>query len=244
MCNKPIKPNLNLLRFSHTSILEQLKIEEALLRIGTGNWCILNEGSSIPAIVMGISGDAQSHIHIEKAQANDRITLIKRFSGGGTVVVDHNTCFLTLILEQDLFESNCPKFFLEWVAHHISEAFPQTHFALRENDFVLGDKKIGGNAQHFTKTRRLHHTSFLWDYSPERMALLKMPPKVPEYRTQRIHEEFVTTLKGLYPTKKEFVDLLQTSLEKKFTIDNRCLHEIEDLLNQPHRKALQVLDLR
>ena len=37
-------------------ILRQLQIEEALLRKSGDNWCLLNDGSSQPAIVMGISG--------------------------------------------------------------------------------------------------------------------------------------------------------------------------------------------
>ena len=49
-------------------------------------------------------------------------------------------------------------------------------------DYVFGDRKFGGNAQAITRGRWLHHTSFLWDYQPQRMALLQHPSKTPEYR--------------------------------------------------------------
>ena len=47
---------VRLLRLAGTPILQQLKIEEALLRADAQNWLVVNDGSSIPAIVMGISG--------------------------------------------------------------------------------------------------------------------------------------------------------------------------------------------
>lgn len=34
----------------------------------------------------------------------EQIPLIKRFSGGGTVIVDHNTIFASIILNQVTFE--------------------------------------------------------------------------------------------------------------------------------------------
>jgi hypothetical protein len=47
-------------------------------------------------------------------------------------------------------------------------------FALRENDYVLGAHKIGGNAQSISKNRWVHHTSFLWDFESTRMEYLQV----------------------------------------------------------------------
>ena len=46
----------NLLRLRGYPILQQLRLEEALLRADKANWCIVNDGTPSPAIVMGISG--------------------------------------------------------------------------------------------------------------------------------------------------------------------------------------------
>lgn len=43
-------------------------------------------------------------------------------------------------------------------------------------------RKFGGNAQAITRQRWLHHTSFLWDFKPENMQLLKAPVRAPDYR--------------------------------------------------------------
>lgn len=49
-------PCMNLLRMTAVPILEQLYLEERLLRTSAENWCIINHGTSLPTIVMGISG--------------------------------------------------------------------------------------------------------------------------------------------------------------------------------------------
>ena len=46
----------NILRLRGHPILQQLQLEEALLRADKANWCIINDGTPSPAIVMGISG--------------------------------------------------------------------------------------------------------------------------------------------------------------------------------------------
>ena len=49
-------------------------------------------------------------------------------------------------------------------------------------DYVFGNRKFGGNAQSITKSRWIHHTSFLWDYEVRNMAYLRHPKRVPDYR--------------------------------------------------------------
>ena len=50
------KKVINLLRLRSFPILDQLRLEECLLRASRENWCIVNDGTQPPAIVMGISG--------------------------------------------------------------------------------------------------------------------------------------------------------------------------------------------
>ena len=71
-------------------------------------------------------------------------------------------------------------------------------FQLKENDYVLGEKKIGGNAQSIVSSGFLHHTSFLWDYDDDNMNYLTLPNKQPEYRGNRSHDEFLVRLKDHY----------------------------------------------
>ena len=47
---------------------------------------------------------------------------------------------------------------------------------------MFGERKFGGNAQAITGRRWLHHTSLLWDFDPDNMALLRPPARQPKYR--------------------------------------------------------------
>jgi hypothetical protein len=91
---------------------------------------------------------------------------------------------------------------------------------LRENDYVVGDHKIGGNAQGERRIRNIwfkrrsshggarpgivrgrwvHHTSFLHDFDAARMGYLTLPARRPEYRRARPHGEFLQPLRALAP---------------------------------------------
>ena len=47
---------VRLVRTSGLGVLRQLKLEEALLRVDSGNWCLINDGVDTPAAVLGLSG--------------------------------------------------------------------------------------------------------------------------------------------------------------------------------------------
>jgi lipoate-protein ligase A len=217
-------PVMNVLRLSRFPIYHQLLLEEALLRGTTDNWLLVNDGAFHPAIVMGISGKHEELIHGEKA-IRSGIQVIRRFSGGGTVVVDHDTVFTTLIVNRGQDHAPpvepYPKEIMKWTASHFfGPTFSRYgDFRLQENDYAFGQLKFGGNAQSVTGKRWLHHTSFLWDYDPELMGLLKSnPPRAPSYRKGRDHHSFVVKLKDLVapsgvPTelRRSMIDLLSTS---------------------------------
>jgi hypothetical protein len=51
-----VRPVMKLLQLQGFPILQQLYLEERLLRTTTHNWCLINQGTNPPAIVVGISG--------------------------------------------------------------------------------------------------------------------------------------------------------------------------------------------
>jgi lipoate-protein ligase A len=55
-------------------------------------------------------------------------------------------------------------------------------------DFAVGDRKVGGNAQSFGGGRWVHHTSFLHDFDYKVMSeMLTLPKKQPDWRQHRDH---------------------------------------------------------
>ncbi|MCP5469009.1 MAG: lipoate--protein ligase family protein [Chlamydiales bacterium] len=218
----------------NTPIVEQLYIEEALLRADNRNICIINTGAP-SSIVMGISGKPEELI--EKERAGD-LPIIKRFSGGGTVVIDPDTVFVTFICNSDDVPIKPhPLPILEW-GHSLYKSIFED-IALVENDFVFGKKKFGGNAQYIRKGRWLLHTSFLWDYCPTKMAALKLPQKRPDYRNDRSHTDFLCTLKERFRSKEKLVQMIRDH----FTLTSLTQEEVDEVLQRPHRRATVQVDL-
>lgn len=219
-----------LLRLQSVPILEQLQIEEALLRLDDREWVILNEGST-PAIVLGISGKPETLVDL-KAAREQEIPLIKRFSGGGTVYVDEKTLFVTFIRNQ---EGATPKTLHAWA----EKAYTSLPFKLRENDYVIGDLKCGGNAQYIQKKRWLHHTSFLWEIDHQAMEkLLLLPQKQPDYREKRSHRDFLTPLSSHLQKRSWLFDQLESRLDIK---ENISINSVLPLLSIPHRRSTTCL---
>ncbi|KAL3155749.1 hypothetical protein ABBQ32_012766 [Trebouxia sp. C0010 RCD-2024] len=238
---------VKLLRLSKVPILRQLLLEEALLRADNGNWCIINDGTSIPAIVMGISGKPQELINVPAAQENG-IQVIKRFSGGGTVVTDENTIFATVILQTSTLppDVECyPRPLMRWSESLYAPVFsPYGRFNLQENDYCFGDMKFGGNAQAITKQRFLHHTSLLWDYQSERMQLLKHPAKIPDYRADRDHMKFVCKLKDYVLDREHLLDNIPGALEQAgLTVKEAELSDAEKFLEKDYFKNTKLVEL-
>lgn len=231
-----------LLKLKKMPIFQQLQLEEALLRADQRNWCIMNEGSS-QAIVMGISGQFDSLINRPLIQYKP-VPVIRRFSGGGTVFIDEHTHFVTFICNSVEVGISCfPDKVLKWTASLYQPIFAEAGFRLLENDYVLGNRKFGGNAQYMRKDRWLHHSSLLWDYHPHNMEYLLIPSKTPSYRKRRGHSDFLCRLKDHFQ-KETFEGKLEQQLHERFQVEEMKFGEIEDVLQRPHRKATTLVEIK
>lgn len=234
-----MKPSLHLIRLKEWSIYQQLQLEEALLRLDQRNWCIVQDGTS-PAIVMGISGKPELHV-----APNQPFPLIRRYSGGGTVVVDHDTAFISFICQSEaLSVAPLPDPIFAWSKELYADIFEGHPFDLRERDYVFHDRKFGGNAQYLTKDRWVHHSTLLWDYRADHMDYLQMPQRRPEYRLDRAHSDFLTSISRYLPTRLDFWERVENALHKRFKVVEVDSKDVLPLLEQPHRKATQKTDER
>lgn len=234
------KPALSLITLNNLPIFEQLQLEEALLRADVRNWCLINHGTS-PAIVMGISGRPELLVNRDVVQKKG-IPIIRRFSGGGTVYVDSGTHFVTWIFNTGHIEVDCcPAKVHHWTADFFREAMPTVDVALRENDYVIGERKWGGNAQYLCKGRWLHHSSILWDYDDAEMGCLLLPSKMPSYRQQRSHSDFLCRLRDHLPCRKFFQGSLIEKIKEKFDVTVVSLEQVLPILTVAHRKSVCYL---
>ncbi len=82
------RPALRLLRLHGVTTLAQLQLEEDLYRTKHAlSHCIVGVRSPVTSVVLGVSGNAVELLYVR--QCRDRgVEILKRFSGGGTVVTD------------------------------------------------------------------------------------------------------------------------------------------------------------
>ena len=232
---------LRVIKLDGMPILEQLQLEEALLRTTDQNFCLINYNSP-PAIVMGISQISDEVIDLQ-AHAACPIPIIKRYSGGGTVVIEPTTVLVTLILNHEVIPTlPFPKDVLKWTEDLYKPAFQALPFALKENDYVIGHLKCGGNAQYFAKSRIVHHTSFVWDYTDTHMKLLKMPPKMPSYREGRTHQDFLYRLNSSYSSQVAFSQNILNALSHKFSLEDQKVEHALSYLNVSHRRSTTLVE--
>lgn len=211
------------------SIVERLCLEEALLRHDPLKrcWAIVGTHCAKPhsfsphklydnilekkrnnnncAIVMGIGG-CHNQLLDSKLVKEEGVSIIKRFSGGGTIVVDKSSLWITFIgrtcNDSILKISPLPQDIMEWSAEQVFSPFfsflrsfsRPNKLIPPENDYVVGNYKVGGNAQSIVKGGWLHHSSFLWEYVDKHMKYLSLPTKCPSYRDNRDHYEFLMKL--------------------------------------------------
>jgi len=207
---------IKLLEFQGLPLQKQLELEEKLLKKEPGSFCLINHGCP-PAIVLGTSNQQEKYLNLELLKKEKKfLPVIKRFSGGGTVVIDENTLFVSFIIEKSALNFSFPEELFDWSEKFYKKVFNLPNFALKERDYLIGDRKCGGNAQYFTKKKWLHHTSFLFDFEEKNMDYLHFPPQTPMYRQKRSHKDFLTKLKNYFPDKKLFISNLKKRLSLEF----------------------------
>jgi len=239
---------LNVLRLRGLSIFNQLQFEEVLLRRNKENWFLLNSGMAGTSIVLGFSGKVAELVD-EKAvrAASEQVTLIRRYSGGGTVVVDKSTLFASFVMNAgDVPSLPYPRDIMNWsetIYGPTFAAFGIPNFSLRENDYVFGEQKIGGNAQSISKDRWTHHTSFLWDFDETKMQYLQLPKKRPAYRGDRPHGDFVARVKEHVPSVEQLETRLIEQLRMHYDVVERSLEELQALTKCSLDERGEAIDL-
>jgi len=151
-------------------------------------------------VVLGRIGKQEQDVDTIHAQKNG-IAVLRRSSGGGTVLQGPGCLNYTLVLSKqkypmlhDLRQS------YQWISERVIEALGKQGvkaFFRPTSDLATGkdEKKFSGNAQRRGKNFVLHHGTILYNFDLALISkYLKMPVDVPEYRKHRPHTDFVTNI--------------------------------------------------
>jgi lipoate-protein ligase A len=156
--------------------------------------------SPVVFVVLGRACDEESDVHRDMCQ-KDGIPVLRRSSGGGTVVQGPGCLNFALVLSRsrhaDLLSiTRSYEYILKKVTRALEDCGIEAEFR-PVCDLVLpgGEKKFSGHAQRRSRTHILHHGTILYGSDISLVTrYLKMPPKMPEYRRSRSHEDFITNV--------------------------------------------------
>src|SRR5690606_7342047 len=122
------------------------------------------------------------------------VPILRRASGGGTVLWGKGCLLYTLVLRYDrepALTQVRPSY--EWILGEVANAVGLRGIEQAGiSDLSVAGRKFSGNAQQRKRDHVLHHGTILYDFdlaSIERY--LKLPPRQPEYRANRPHADFL-----------------------------------------------------
>jgi lipoate-protein ligase A len=181
---------------------ENLAIDEHLLKcVDQGKYpdgiCRIWESQDY-FVVLGLSKKINLDVHFEKC-IQDNIPILKRCSGGGTVLQGPGCFNYSYILPMSFSNNLCSltnttPFILNMVKTILSPSVKQIEIK-GISDLVINDIKFSGNAQRRLKQAVLFHGTILYNFDLNLIsAYLKEPPVQPDYRKKRVHQNFIQNI--------------------------------------------------
>ena len=150
-------------------------------------------------IVLGYSGRVKREVRMESCEKRG-IPVLRRPTGGGTVLVGPGCLNFALILKMDFSKAlfnitRANAYVLERHSRALEKLLGKKVEIRGHTDLTLGPLKFSGNAQRRGKRALLFHGSFLLQMDlPLIEALLPLPEKRPAYRESRSHRDFLINL--------------------------------------------------
>ena len=180
------------------TLIDNLALDEALLldaEAGAGDVLRFWEWPN-PAVVLGAGGQRHAEVDVARCR-HDGVPIVRRASGGGTVLLGPGCLLYSLVLRMvDTPELADLRASYVFIGARMKAAFAEVGAEVDgQSDLVIAGRKFSGNAQQRKRSHLLHHGTILYDFDATRIGdYVKHPPRMPEYRRDRSHAEFVTNV--------------------------------------------------
>jgi len=168
-------------------------------------------------IILGASNRAEEALFMDNVM-QDAITVMKRPSGGQTVMLTPNNLIIAAVFSGQRIMKPKEVFILlnKLIISSIEEAGITDLSQRGISDIAIAGKKILGSAIYRNKDKLLYHAVLnLGEPARTFERYLKHPSREPDYRNGRNHAEFVTSLRESgYSQSYDFLeDILTQNFE-------------------------------
>jgi lipoate-protein ligase A len=151
-----------------------------------------------PAVILG-TGCRLADDVLETACRTDGVPILRRTSGGGTVLLGAGCLCFSLVLAYERAPElgevrSSYRCILERIRDSLQEEARNIELA-GMTDLAIAGRKFSGNSQQRKRLFLLHHGTVLYAFDIERVGrYLKLPSRQPDYRAGREHSAFLVNL--------------------------------------------------
>jgi len=162
-----------------------------------------------PLVVVGRSSQVAREVRLDECRRRG-VPLIRRSSGGLSVVAGPGCLMWAVVLSYELrpelrMLDVAHRFVLATLVAGLGRVAPGI-VARGTSDLAIGSRKASGNSVRCKQRHLLYHGTLLYDFPlPLVGELLAEPPRAPEYRAGRSHDDFLVNLPA---TRDQLVDAL------------------------------------
>ncbi|HEX8550095.1 MAG TPA: lipoate--protein ligase family protein [Abditibacteriaceae bacterium] len=192
---------MQFLDWTFDSTEENLALEEALLEAcDAGGPEVLRVWTPRErSVVVGYAQSVEKEVLAENCDS-DNVPILRRITGGGTVLHGTGTLCYALILrtarEEIASVSAANSWIMQQQANAVGHAVNRQVEVQGYTDLALQGRKFSGNAQRRKAKAILFHGTFLLDFDLNQLdRYLRFPSRQPEYRAHRNHADFLTSLR-------------------------------------------------
>jgi lipoate-protein ligase A len=193
--------SIALLDLSLPTVPENLALDEALLveaDEGRAGAVLRFWESDRFAVILGASRRLADEVFVA-ACADDDVQVLRRSSGGGTVLIGPGALNVTLVLSTEAAPGLgavdvAQRFVLDRIAASLCTP-EEPVVVMGSGDLTIGSRKFAGSAQRRLRGWFLVHATILYNFPLARISrYLAVPPRRPAYREGRAHDEFLRNL--------------------------------------------------
>lgn len=187
-------------------------------------------------VVLGHANRVAAHVDVEACK-QERIPIVRRISGGGTVVQGPGCLNYAVILKNE-GQRNIRDVYRYVLERHCEALAPSCRVAPRLqgiSDLAVNDLKFSGNSQYRKARAVLVHGTFLLNFELSVIdRLLPMPPEQPDYRANRPHDRFLI---NLYLNREAVVRALRRAWNADQDSSSFPIARIEQLADERYRRV-------
>ena len=145
-----------------------------------------------PVVVLGAGSRLTEDVNVAACE-HDRVPILRRSSGGGTVLLGEGCLLYSLVLRYDRDPTlDDIRASYGFILDLILDALDMPGTRREGSDLALDNLKFSGTAQQRKRTHLLHHGTLLHSFDVYRTyRYLRPPRRQPDYRAGRTHEEFL-----------------------------------------------------